>query len=97
MKVYTDYGPFEFKALESCVMEVEDVREWILISTALEKKLKADEEWLNRCKSYGDVDLSETEKNIDILKKLISELESKNTIHINTFNIKKVTKSLWHK
>lgn len=95
MKVYADYGTTDFKALESCVMEVENSMEWVLISGALEKMLEEEEKNLIRLSQ--STMLASVEKRIKELKQLIYNLDPKNTISMDSFNIDNLTKSLYSK
>jgi hypothetical protein len=86
MKVYTDYGDLPVKALESCIIEIENILEWTFISKIFEKER-------DRIKALPELDNFD-KKQIAILDKAISALNPQNTLEMSTFDITKVKKGL---
>jgi hypothetical protein len=91
MKVYTNYGKLDIKALESCIIEVESTREWSFISMLFEKEL-------DRLQKFENPSPYECES-IQILQQAIKALTPINTLDLSGFNIKKIKtglhKHLW--
>ncbi len=92
MKVYTDYGNTNVKALESCIIEIEGVREWAFISQLFKDELEHNKGAL--AQNWPDYDYSFEKENIQILGGAIKALEWKNTIDLKKFSLKKIKKGL---
>lgn len=85
MKVYTDYGDLTVKKSRSYIIEVEGVRELTTLQVAVEYY----KEYLENLGSKIELPPS-LMKTLDTIKNIIPALETKNTMPVETFNIKKV-------
>lgn len=98
MKVYTNYGNFPMKALESCLIEIEHTSEWSNIQEAFKKLIEEEKELLKQVGKWDwltEERVKEYEKSLKILEKAYEALQAVNTISLSEFNVKNIKKGLW--
>lgn len=97
MKTYADYGKGKIKILHSCLIEIEDISEWVAIETALGNDLKRERERIKELGEYAPEYVALTEQRIELLEKIIPQLKAINTIPMEQFDTAKIRKDLWQR
>jgi len=96
VKVYTDYGNSSVKALESCVIVIEDVSEWSLMAQLLEKEAERLQETIEK---YPDAEelVKMCQEDLDFIKRIIPQLNHRNSLPLKQLDLNKLPLGLWRK